>query len=168
MDQDFIADDDEENTQELSGLTITGEEESQSQSRDSHHPRWGAPSRRVSPSMQPPPQWFLDGMKEISDTGSDDDEIVGYLAGRSRKKQAVAGTNKDDEVPIVSREPVFGIPESDPHSRMQTNWMTSQEESGDTVPDPRHGFAESKNRHSNHPTLHPRTITTHVARVRKA
>jgi hypothetical protein len=112
MDQDFIADEDEENTQEtgeLSGLTTTGEEESQSQSRDSHHPRRGVPPRRASPPAQPPPQWYLDGMKEISDMDSDDDEVVGYLADRSHKKQAAAEANKNG-VPVVSRSGHLGNP----------------------------------------------------------
>ena len=116
MDQDFIADD-EENTQEtgeLSGLTITGEEESQSQSRGGRHPRRGVPPRRVSPPAQPPPEWYLDGMKEISDTDGDDDEVVGYLADRSRKKQAAAETSNDGEVPAVSRDWPVPIPEPDP------------------------------------------------------
>jgi len=104
MDQDFIADDDEENTQEtggLSGPTITGEEESQSQSRDSHHPRRRFPSLRASPPAQPPPQWYLDGMKEISDTDSDNDEMVGYLVGRSHK-QSAADVDNNGEPPAVS------------------------------------------------------------------
>lgn len=107
VDQEFIADDDEGNTQEtgeFSGLTITGEEESQSQSRDNRHPRRGVPSQRTSPPAQPPPQWYLDGMKAISDTGSGDDEVVGYLADRSRKKQADAEANDDDGVRVLGRE----------------------------------------------------------------
>ena len=106
VDHDFFADDDEGNTQEtgeFSGLTITGEDESQSQSRDSHHPRRSAASRSVSPPAQPPPQWFLEGMKEMSDEGSGDDGVVGYLADRSRK-QAAAKTNDNDEPHVVSRE----------------------------------------------------------------
>ncbi|KAF9646529.1 hypothetical protein BDM02DRAFT_3171519 [Thelephora ganbajun] len=106
MDQDFIANDDEENTQEtgeLSGLTITGEEESQSQSRDSHHPRRRISSSRDTPPGQPPPQWYLDGMKEISDTDNDGD-VVEYLAGRSRKKQAAIPTNNNDYVSANQEE----------------------------------------------------------------
>ena len=102
-DQDFIADDDEENTQEtgeFSGLTITGEEESGPRSM---------PSPNASPPAQPPPQWYLDGMEQISDTDSDDDEVVGYLAGRSREKQSAAKTNNNGETPAVSRRESFGI-----------------------------------------------------------
>ena len=105
MDQDFIADDDEENTQETgepSGLTITGEEESQSQSRDTHQPRRGVPSPGNSPPAQPPPQWYLDGMKEISDTESDDSGVAGYLTGRSHKKQPATEANNNDQIPSVS------------------------------------------------------------------
>ena len=110
MDQDFIADEDEENTQETgehSGPTITGEEESQSQSGDSHHPRRRVPSPRNSPLAQPPPQWYLDGMEEISDTDSDDDEVVGYLVGRSHK-QTATGAKNDNGSPVVSRKWPFG------------------------------------------------------------
>jgi hypothetical protein len=105
MDQDFIADDDKENTQEtseLSGLTITGEEESQSWSRDGHHPRPGVPPPRAGALAQPPPQWYLDGMEEISGTDSEGDEVVEYLAGRSRKKQPPAEANNNGEAPAVS------------------------------------------------------------------
>ena len=105
MDQDFIADDDGENTQEtgeLLGLTPTEEQESESQSRGSHNPRWNAPSSRPSPPAQPPPQWYLDGMGQISDTDSDDDDVIGYFAGRSRKKQPATKAKSDEEAPPVS------------------------------------------------------------------
>ena len=169
VDLDFVADDDEENTQEtgeLSGLTITGEEESQSQSRDSHHPRRGVPSRRPSPPTQPPPQWYLDGMREISDPGSGDDEVVGYLADRSRKQAAAEANN--DGMPVVSCKWSLGIPELDPPTRIQTNQMASRGAGGSGVLNPHHGFAVLRNRHPDHPTLHHRTITTRMARVRKA
>ena len=114
MDQDFITDDDE-NTQEtggLAGLTLTGEEESESQSRDSHHPHLDVASPRVSPPAQPPPQWYLDGMEQIFDTDSDEDEVIGYLADRSRKKQSAAETNNNGEAPAVSCQYPFGIPQN--------------------------------------------------------
>ena len=100
MDQDFIADDDEENTQETSGLTFTEGEENESQSRDNHHPRRIA-LPRASPPAQSPPQWYLDEMEQISGTDSDDDEVVGYLAGRSREKQQAAEAD-DGRAPAVS------------------------------------------------------------------
>lgn len=112
-DQDFIADDDEENTQEtgeLLGLTLTGEEESGPRSRDSHNSRLGVPSPSASPPTQQPPQWYLDGMEQISDTDSDDDEVVGYLAGRSREKQSTAKTNNNGETPTVSHQESLRIP----------------------------------------------------------
>ena len=170
LDQDFIVDE-EENTQEtgeLSGLTITGEEESQSQSRASYHPRRGVPSRSASPPVQPPPQWYLDGAKEISDTGSGDDEVVGYLADRSRRQQAAAEANNNAGAPVVSREWSLGIPEPDPPTRIQTNQMASLGGGGNGVLNPHHGFAISKNRHPDHPTLHHPIIATRVARVQKA
>ena len=168
IDQDFIADDGEntQETSELSGLTITGEEESQSQPRDSHHLRRSVPSRRASPPAQPPPQWYLDEMKAISDAGSGDDEVVRYLVDHSRKKQEAAEANNNNEVPAVSREWPLGIPEPDPPTRIQTNQMANRGGGGNGVLNPHHGFAISKNRHPDHPTLH-RTITTRVARVRK-
>jgi len=171
VDQEFIADDDEGNTQEtgeLSGLTITGEEESQSQSRDSRHLRQGVPSQRASPPAQPPPQWYLDGMKAISDTGSGDDEVVGYLADRSRKKQAAAEANNHDGVPVVSYEWSLGIREPDPPTRIQTNQVASRGGGGGGVLNPRHGFAISKNRRPAHPSLHHRIIAARVTRVWKA
>jgi len=169
LDQDFIVD--EENTQEtgeLSGLTITGEEESQSQSRASYDPRRGVPSRRANPPAQPPPQWYLDGVKEISDTGSGDDEVVGYLADRSRKQQAAAEANNNDGAPVVSREWSLGILEPDPPTRIQTNQMASLGGGGNGVLNPHHGFATSKNRHPDHPTLQHPIIATRVARVQRA
>ena len=162
VDHDFLANDDEGNTQEtgeLSGLTITGEDESQSQSRNTHRPH-----RSPSPPAQPPPQWFLEGMKEISDAGSGDDEVVGYLAGRSRK-QATAKSNGNDELPIVSHEWLFMIPKPDPPSRIQTNRTNNRRVDGNAVPNRHHGFAVSRNRHTDHPNLYHRTITTRVARV---
>ena len=171
VDQEFIADDDEGNTQEtgeLSGFTVTGEEESQSQPRDSRHPpRQGVPPRRASPPVQPPPQWYLDGMKAISDTGSGDDEIVGYLAERSRKKQAATEANNEDGEPVVSHKWSLGILEPDPPTRIQTNQIASRRGGGNGALNLRHGFVISTNRHPAHPTLHQRTITARVARVRK-
>ena len=149
MDQDFIVDDDEENTQEtgeLSGLAITGEEESQSQSRDSYRPRRGPPSQRVSPPAQPPPQWYLDGMKEISDADGDDDEVVGYLSGRFRKKPAAAGVNDNGEVTVVSRKLSLGIPEPNPSPRIQMNRMIDRG-GGNAILNPHRGSVTSKNQH---------------------
>jgi len=166
MDQDFIADD-EENTQEtgeLSGLTNTGEEESQSLSRDSHHPRQGIPSRRVSPLEQSPPEWYLDGMKEISDMDGDDDEVVGYLVDRSRKNQAAAEASNDGE---VSREWSRTIPEPDPPFRIQTSQMNSRGGGGSDALSLHHGFAISKNQCPAHLTLHHRTAAIRMAMARK-
>ena len=103
LDRDFIADGDGENTQDTSefpGPALTEEEESESQSRDSHNPRWNIPS--PGPPAQPPPQWYLDEMEQISDTDSDDDGVVEYLAGRSRKKQSAAEPNNNGEALAVS------------------------------------------------------------------
>ena len=112
MDQDFITDDDEENTQEtgVPGPALTGEEESGPRSGDSPRPRLGVSSPRVSPPAQPLPQWYLDGMEQISDTDDDDDEVVGYLAGRSREKKSTAETNNNGGAPVVSRQQLLGIP----------------------------------------------------------
>jgi hypothetical protein len=110
MDQDFIADDDE-NTQEtgdISGLTLTGEEESQSQSMDAH-PRGSPPPSKDDLPMLPPPQWFLDGMNEISGGESDDEDVFGYLADRSRNNQAGAETNDDGKNPEVSCDLLSGL-----------------------------------------------------------
>ena len=111
MDQEFIADDDEEGTQgtgELSGLTITGEEESQSQSRDTHRHRRVVPASEPIPPELPPPQWFLDGMNEISDADTDDD-VAGYLAGYSHKKPAAAELSNNGNRPGVSCNLLSGI-----------------------------------------------------------
>ena len=165
VDHDFLANDDEGNTQEtgeFSGLTITGEDESQSQPRNTHHPRWS-----TSPPAQPPPQWFLDGMKEISDAGSGDDEVVGYLAGRSRK-QAAAKANGSDELPVVSHEWLFMVPKPDPPSRIRKNRTNDRRVGGNAVPNYHHGFVVSRNRHPDHPNPHHRTITIRVGRVREA
>lgn len=101
-DQEFVGDNDEENTQEtseLSGLTITGEEESQSQSTTTYHPRRTDPSPETSVL---PPQWFLDGMNEISDMGSDDD-VIGYFADYSHKKPDAAKVGNNDKIPVAIR-----------------------------------------------------------------
>ena len=106
MDQDFIADDDDENTQEtgeLHGLTLAGKEGSGFRSGDGRS-RSSVPSPRASPPIQPPPQWYLDGMDQISNTDSDDDEVVGYLVGHSREKKSTAETNNNGEAPAVSRQ----------------------------------------------------------------
>ena len=103
MDQDFVEDEDEDTqeTGELSGLTFTGEEESQSQPRDTFRARRKVPPSRPSPPAPPLPQWFLDGMREISETDSDGDEVVEYLADRARKEQAAEVHNGD--LPGVSQ-----------------------------------------------------------------
>ena len=49
-------------------------------------------------------------MEQISDTDSDDDEVVGYLAGRSRETQSAAKTKDNVEAPVVSCQESFGIP----------------------------------------------------------
>jgi len=104
MDRDFIADEeDTQETGEQSGLTVTGEGESQPQSGENHHPRREV-SPRVSPPVQPPPQWYLDGMNEISDADGDDDDVIGYLVDRSRKKQPATEHKNNGEVPAVSRK----------------------------------------------------------------
>lgn len=77
-DQEFIIDHDEDDTQE------TGEREEETQ-----------------PPALSPPQWFLDGMKEISDAESDDD-VVGYLAGCSHKKLPTAEFRDNAKVSGVS------------------------------------------------------------------
>lgn len=105
-DQEFIADHGEADTQEtgeLSGLTITEEDETQSQSRDTYRPGRVVPSTVIPPTL-PTPQWFLDGMDEISDADSDEgDDVAGYLAGYSHKKPVVAGLSKNGRTPGVSR-----------------------------------------------------------------
>ena len=107
MDQEFIADDDEENTQEtgeLPGFSLTGEEDSESQARDSRNPRRRAAPPTVGSPAQPPPQWYLDGMEQLSDTDSDEDKVVGYLADRSRTNKLAAEANNNGKTPAVSRK----------------------------------------------------------------
>lgn len=106
-DQDFIADNEEDTqeTGELSGCTIAREDGNQFQSGDSYRPR---PSSRATPPALPPPQWFLDGMNEISDV-DDDDDVVGYLAGYSRKKPATTEVGANDKAVGVSHNLRSGI-----------------------------------------------------------
>lgn len=48
-------------------------------------------------------------MNEISDVDIDDEDVFGYLAERSHKKQAAAEIN-DDRTPEVSCDLSLGIP----------------------------------------------------------
>ena len=103
MDQDFIADDDQttQETGEFSGLTSAGGEESQSQSKFIDHPLQGSPSKASHPTP-PPPQWFLDGMNEISEMDSDHEDVFGYLTGHSHKGQLDVEVNNDGKTLEVS------------------------------------------------------------------
>jgi hypothetical protein len=110
-DQEFISDHDEEctqNTGEFSGLTVTGEEESISESVDTHRLRRVVPSSRAIPPTPTPPQWFLDGMNEISDVDGEED-IVKYLTDYSHKKPAAAEVNNNGTMPGVSRDLSSGV-----------------------------------------------------------
>ena len=110
-DQEFTADCDEEATQEtgeLSGLTVTGEEESQFQSRDTRRPGQVVLSSNDIPPTSTPPQWFLDGMDEISDMDSNDD-AAGFLADYSRKKPPATEAKNNGKTPGVSRNLPLGI-----------------------------------------------------------
>ena len=145
MDQDFIVEDAEGNIQEsgeLSGLTFTGEEESQSWPRDIHSHCRTVPSPRVSPHNPTPPQWFLEGMNEISDMDSDNDDVFGYLADRSHKEQAATEGNNNGKLPEVSCS-LFTWNSAKPNAegRMRRTQLIHRGGNRDGTLNRHHGFA---------------------------
>lgn len=113
-DQEFTADHDEEYTQdtgEFSGLTAPGEEESMSQSIDNHRLHRVVHSPIAIPPISAPPQWFLDGMNEISDVDGEED-VVKYLTSYSHKKPTAARGSNNEEIPGVSPNLLLGTPKN--------------------------------------------------------